>query len=95
MEFNGLTNSEAERLYLLLEEFGECQHIIGKILRHGYESTNPVTGDGVSNRELLTRELSDVLAAISRVSANDVDYIRVNELAIHRYYTQKYLHHQE
>lgn len=40
--FNGLTPAEAERLALLSEELGEAQQAIGKILRHGYDSSNPV-----------------------------------------------------
>lgn len=34
--FNDLSNAELERLALLLEELGEAQQVIGKILRHGY-----------------------------------------------------------
>jgi hypothetical protein len=35
--FNSLTPAELERLSLLLEELGEAQQAIGKILRHGYK----------------------------------------------------------
>ena len=38
MAFNKLSAAEAERLALLLEELGEAQQAIGKILRHGYEN---------------------------------------------------------
>jgi hypothetical protein len=38
VNFNGLAPAETERLALLLEELGEAQQAIGKILRHGYES---------------------------------------------------------
>lgn len=39
--FNGLTPAEAERLALLLEELGEAQQAIGKILRQcSTSSTN-------------------------------------------------------
>jgi hypothetical protein len=38
MSFNQLTDAEAERLALLAEECGEVVQVIGKILRHGYES---------------------------------------------------------
>ena len=61
-QFNGLTASEAERLFLLLEELGEVQQVIGKILRHGYESHHP--NGGPNNRTLLEMELEDVLAAL-------------------------------
>lgn len=39
--FNGLTPAEAERLAMLSEECGEVIQIIGKILRHGYDSYHP------------------------------------------------------
>ena len=39
-----LTLSRLERLALLLEELGEAQQVIGKILRHGYDSRHPDGG---------------------------------------------------
>jgi NTP pyrophosphatase (non-canonical NTP hydrolase) len=62
--FNGLRPDEAERLAFLLEELGEAQHAIGKVLRHGYASTNPNEINFPSNRERLEDELGDILAAI-------------------------------
>lgn len=58
-----MTNEEIERLALLIEECGEVQHMAGKILRHGYESTHE-DYDNVSNRELLYREILDLHIAI-------------------------------
>jgi NTP pyrophosphatase (non-canonical NTP hydrolase) len=63
--FNGLTSSEAERLAVLSEELGEVQQVIGKILRHGYESTNPIKVFQSSNRILLENEIGDLEFAIS------------------------------
>ena len=60
---NGLTDAEAERLALLLEELGEAQQVIGKVLRHGYESVNPYEPT-TTNRQRLSTELGDVLVAI-------------------------------
>lgn len=41
---NKLNDAQSERLALLLEELGEAQQAIGKILRHGYQSrTEPNT----------------------------------------------------
>jgi NTP pyrophosphatase (non-canonical NTP hydrolase) len=65
-----LTLSETERLALLLEEMGEAQQIIGKILRHGYASKNPFYPDGDTNRQLLVKELGDVLVAIDFMTDN-------------------------
>ena len=58
---NGLTPAQSERLFCLLEEMGEAQQAIGKILRHGYESRDP----SATNRETLARELGDVQRAIN------------------------------
>lgn len=38
---NNLSDAELERLAYLAEECGEVQQIIGKIIRHGYESYSP------------------------------------------------------
>ena len=61
---NGLTPAQAERLAVLLEELGEAQQVIGKVLRHGYESVNPHFPEGDTNRARLENELGDVLVAI-------------------------------
>jgi len=44
--FNGLSPAEAERLALLAEECGEVVQAVCKVLRHGYESTNPTLCNG-------------------------------------------------
>ena len=60
-----LTSAERERLALLLEEMGEAQHAIGKVLRHGYPSVNPDDeGSGPDNRERLETELGHVRHAM-------------------------------
>jgi NTP pyrophosphatase (non-canonical NTP hydrolase) len=92
--FNGLTPAEAERLALLAEEMGEAIQVIGKILRHGYESTHP--GGGPTNRGLLEKELGDVQAAITMMAHNtDVD---LRSISSHREEkmenVKRYLHHQ-
>ena len=58
--FNGLTPAEAELLALLAEKMGEAIHAIGKIFRHGYESTHPGNPNGPTNRQMLEKELGDV-----------------------------------
>lgn len=68
--FNQLTPPEAERLALLAEECAEIIHAVGKILRHGYESTNPDNPDPLSNRNMLTKELGDMIAALWLLLAN-------------------------
>ena len=50
--FNELTPAEAGAiLRLLAEEMGEALQVVGKILRHGYESYHPSHPEGPSNRQ--------------------------------------------
>lgn len=73
--FNGLTPAEAERLAVLMEEMAEAQQIIGKILRHGYDSVNPTVpvSEQFTNRELLDKELGHVRCAMEMMcQAHDI-----------------------
>lgn len=93
--FNNLSLAEAERLAWLLEEIGEVQQAIGKILRHGYENYHPEF-PGIRNRQDLEREVAHVYAALDLMVAQDdidLDNIRPerNEKA-HK--VKKWLHHQ-
>ena len=110
-QFNKLTPAEAERLFYLLEELGEAQQAIGKILRHGYESRDPtkavpVTDDNrggtigwrngsPTNREMLETELGDVQRAIYMLCEAD----DLKEARINAVVAKgpplKYMHHQK
>ncbi len=94
--FNELTNEEAERLALLLEECGEVIQICGKILRHGYESFNPFDESRTTNRALLEKELGDVRAAIDiMVGSCDLSHENIEEGCRRKLIAvKKYLHHQ-
>lgn len=73
-QFNELTAAEHERLAILSEECGEVVHIIGKILRHGYEDYNPEIIGGTTNRRNLEKELGDLANIISMmVDAGDIN----------------------
>jgi NTP pyrophosphatase (non-canonical NTP hydrolase) len=93
--FNGLTEAEAERLAILIEECGEVTQAACKILRHGYDSNNkgqmPET-----NREALARELGDVVHSINRMTdAKDIDGREIGRRAASKpEHIRKYLHHQ-
>lgn len=108
--FNGLTPAELERLAYLNEELHEVGQIIGKILRHGYESYDPtdpnnkvvgVEGQGIgrvlsvtTNRELLAREIGDVMRAIEMLRASgDVDGSCILAI-VAKGPPSKYMHHQ-
>lgn len=92
--FNGLSPAQAERLALLAEEMGEALQAIGKVLRHGYRSTHPDFPNGPNNRDVLEREIGDVLCALRLLWGYDLNYTNSDERAeIKAETVQKYLHH--
>jgi NTP pyrophosphatase (non-canonical NTP hydrolase) len=97
MEFsNELEPAELERLALLSEEMGEAQQVIGKIIRHGYESWDPTGKVQGTNREQLVREIGDVTLAISLLyQAEDISHDDVDRRVLEKSEKVKqYLHHQ-
>ena len=91
-----LTPAEAERLAMLAEECAEVIQIVGKILRHGYASYHP-NNPGVSNRELLDDEISDLLTVAKRMIAvgdleGDFEFADHNAVWKRKL---RYTHHQE
>jgi NTP pyrophosphatase (non-canonical NTP hydrolase) len=93
VRFNKLTDAQGERLALLLEELGESQQAIGKILRHGYDSRHP--DGGPTNREQLARELGHVLTAVDILVSNDdlSDDLVLEERHEKHESVRPYLHH--
>ena len=93
--FNGLTPAETERLALLAEECSEVVQVIGKVLRHGYESTHPFGHE--TNRELLDKELGHIeYARVLMVNNNDIDTENQEAAFEEKAKTIKpYLHHQD
>src|SRR4051812_27214083 len=77
--FNGLTESEAERIALLMEELAEAIQACGKVLRHGFDSYNPTIASlSPSNREQLEKELGHVRHAVDRmVLAKDLNVLAI------------------
>ncbi len=97
--FNDLNVAQNESLSILIEESGEAQQILGKIMRHGLDSLNPDQQHpdfGKSNDALLTKEIGDVMFAIKLlyylgiISEQGVN-ARVIEKARK---IDKYLHHK-
>jgi|SRR6478609_5036782 NTP pyrophosphatase (non-canonical NTP hydrolase) len=90
-----MTNSELERLALIVEEAAEVQQVAMKIVRHGYGSHNPFDEDKTPNRRLLEKELGDLLFAVQLM----IDCHDLNENAIKQFSEEKrnkiqqYLHH--
>lgn len=65
---NGLTYAESERLAMLAEECSEVIQIVGKILRHGYDSYHPDNPSHL-NRAQLEEEIMDVHAVVQMMKA--------------------------
>lgn len=96
--FNDLNPAEAERLAILAEECAETIQVIGKILRHGYESHDPTRppNQRPSNREMLQREIGHINAAVARMLVGEDLVVEAITLAhiekLER--AEQYLHHQ-
>jgi NTP pyrophosphatase (non-canonical NTP hydrolase) len=70
------TEGERERLYILVEELNEAQHLVTKILRFGYREVYPETR--TTNRTRLQEELGDVLAMVEiMVREGDLDALEI------------------
>ena len=91
--FHGLSPAEAERLFYLIEECGEVIKAASKVLRHGYNSTNP-DDPGPDNRDMLQDELSDVLNAMRMLGHfSDIDLTLVEE-SVQFSGDPRWFHHQ-
>ena len=97
---NGLNDAEAERLAILLEELGEAQQAVGKILRHGYESYDPSRDEEMciegENRRDLEKELGDIRYITALMyQRGDLRETSVLNRAVEKAAKIKpYLHHQ-
>ncbi len=91
-----LSPAEHERLAVLAEEMGEAIQVIGKILRHGYESYHPLA-KSPTNREMLEKELGDVQIAVGMlVAAGDLKEKNIEkQMDLKCEKIAKHLHYQE
>lgn len=95
--FNQLTPAEAERLAMLAEECGEVIQIVGKILRHGYNSCHP-NDLTTTNRRLLEKEVMDVFAVhLAMIRVGDIRSPGYLEPSAETAWERKlrFTHHQE
>lgn len=93
--FNQLTPAEAERLAMLAEECAEVIQIVGKILRHGYDSYHP-DDPSVTNRDLLAKEITDVAAITKAMKRAELsDYELADTFGSIWLRKRRYTHHQE
>jgi NTP pyrophosphatase (non-canonical NTP hydrolase) len=95
---NGLSDAQLERFAILMEELGEAQQVIGKIIRHGLFSRHPSdNGTGLDNQDMLEKELGDVYFAIDMLArSKDLDNLEILEWrAVKAGKIKPYLHHQD
>ena len=98
--FNGLTPAQAERLAMLAEECGEVIQVVGKILRHGYDSYHP-DQQGTppeyryTNRKALGNELTDLLAVAASLCRDNVPEGSLHDQDRAWIKKLRYAHHQE
>jgi hypothetical protein len=92
---NQLSHAEEERLVVLIEELSEAQKIACKILRHGYDSVNPLRRNDGTNRSQLHVELGDVQGTMQMMhDRGDIDLNTVDVHARRRRTKTRYFHHQ-
>ena len=90
-----MTPAEHERLALLLEEMGEAQQVVGKILRHGW-GPHTFLGIAYDNRLDLEKELGDVWAAMIRLTAaGDIRFESIEARADKKTNDNTYMRHQD
>jgi len=89
-----LTDEEIECLAILMEEMSEASQIIGKILRHGYNSYNPNDPKMESNRTLLSVEVGHVRFIVGEMcKRQDISAFIMQSAAESKKHTIKqYLH---
>jgi NTP pyrophosphatase (non-canonical NTP hydrolase) len=92
--FNNLTPAQAERLAMLAEECGEVIQVVGKILRHGYDSYHPAN-PSVTNRMLLGQELTDLYAVAAALCRDRVPEGSLHEQDMTWLKKLRFAHHQE
>jgi len=92
--FSELDDAELERLAILSEEMAEAIQVVGKIIRHGYDSFHPDDPQDTDNRHLLEKELGHVLRAIEMMKrAGDLNGTNLKSASKEKSIRQ-YLHHQ-
>lgn len=93
----GMSLAKHERLAKLLEELGEVQQVIGKILRFGYDSYHPDT-PAITNKMRLEEELGHVSAIVDMMMIVKGD-ISGDQIVMHRMQhikkMKKYMRYQE
>lgn len=97
-DFNNQLNlDQIERIALLMEEMGELQQSLGKVLRHGYHSCDPTNPEHLGNSADVAREAAQVRWCIDfMLDNNDFPFSIYQEEKTKRTKTVgEYLHHNK
>jgi hypothetical protein len=90
-----LSRAQRERLEVLAEEASEVVQQSMKILRHGYQTTDHVTGTIYDNQIILMDELLELWTIMERMTFHGdiwkLDYNRTGEVWKQK---MRYMHHQ-
>ena len=92
-----LNKAQLERLAILAEECAEVQQVIGKILRHGFESYSPKDPTKETNKARLASELGDIMVAMNMlIKKEEVDIpIMLAQIESKSVVINKHLHHNK
>lgn len=94
LPYSGITPSQQERLAIFCEEVGEALQVVGKIERHGWDSSSPSKPER-TNRTDMEMEVGDILLAIDRlVQAGDISRQGLEAAMERKKAKNQYLHHQ-
>ena len=91
-----MTEAERERLAMLAEECAEVIQMVGKILRHGYDSYHP-NDPHETNRFRLQEELLDISAVLGKMNDRGDITFQATEKEVNERWKRKlrWTHHQE
>lgn len=90
-----LTEAQRERLEVLAEEAAEVVKQCMKILRHGYQTTDHVTGTIYDNQIILMDELLQLWTIMERMTFHgDINKLNYNGTGAVWKAKMRYMHHQ-
>lgn len=95
--FNKMKPHELEIMALMAGEAAEVVKDIGKTIQHGWDSCDPTKGDSPTNRELIAREVGDLIGVVNyAVNKGWLDMRVIKKYAETKMgKAAKYLHHQD
>lgn len=93
-----MTEAERERLIILAEEASEIAASVGKALRHGYFSRNPLKPEEGDNKTKLEYEIEDFLCVMLEMIERGDIFVDLYDRSLYRTLWQnklRWTHHQK